>query len=277
MIVGGGKYGCHAIEFLRQKHSSFIVVDPDPNCQAVQRFKLKTPQGNPSDGENFVQGELPKAIELIDLLKPEYVFPTAPVHIAADMAKIKFKLNPWIEATNNILAKLPPNVVLYAGKGKLIVSFNRDHECIELCSMPETCPTSKTKKPCTMTKLMRFASPEAYILVSYSMAPGMGALKGSELNRIFQLGTNQKRIHSRHRMRLPRSLFRFQKNLKRIAVKRKIYCFDASRNARVYIFEDTPATNPPIASFEIAPSRFKIPGLAWSNRVNSNTPFTPAI
>jgi hypothetical protein len=51
--------------------------------------------------------------------------------------------------------------------------------------MPEVCPSSQIKKPCTMTKLMRFASPEAYILVSYSMAPGMGALKGSELLGLF--------------------------------------------------------------------------------------------
>jgi hypothetical protein len=36
-----------------------------------------------------------------------------------------------------------------------------------------------------MTQLMRFASPEAFILVSYSMAPGMGALKGSELLEMF--------------------------------------------------------------------------------------------
>jgi hypothetical protein len=36
-----------------------------------------------------------------------------------------------------------------------------------------------------MTELMRFASPEAFILISYSMAPGMGALKGSELLEFF--------------------------------------------------------------------------------------------
>jgi hypothetical protein len=37
-----------------------------------------------------------------------------------------------------------------------------------------------------MTELMQFASPEAFILVSYSMAPGMGALKGSELLEFFK-------------------------------------------------------------------------------------------
>jgi hypothetical protein len=36
-----------------------------------------------------------------------------------------------------------------------------------------------------MTHLMEFACPEAFILVSHSMAPGMGALKGSELTEFF--------------------------------------------------------------------------------------------
>ncbi|MCW4019033.1 MAG: hypothetical protein NWF00_10215 [Candidatus Bathyarchaeota archaeon] len=185
LIVGGGKYGCYAVEFLREKRKSFIVVDTDPNCKAVTRFNLKNPEDLSCDGEHFVLGDLQKVVELIDALQPEYVFPTAPVHIAADMAKTKFSLEPWPEAINDILPNLPPTVVLLAGKGKLIVSFNRDNECQEKCSMPEVCPTSKVKKPCTITKLMQYASPEAFILISHSMAPGMGALKGSELSEFF--------------------------------------------------------------------------------------------
>ncbi len=194
IIIGGGKYGCHAIEFLREKNGNFVVVDPDATCQAVKRFNLKSSEHVSSKGEHFVQGDLPKALELIDALKPEYVFPTAPVHIAADMAKIKFTLSPWTEAINGILPKLPPTVVLLAGKGKIIVSFNRDNECLEKCPMPEVCPTSKTKKPCTMTKLMQFASPEAFVLISHSMAPGMGALKGSELLEFFSWAKNKEQF-----------------------------------------------------------------------------------
>ncbi|MFB3888121.1 MAG: hypothetical protein ACE14S_01405 [Candidatus Bathyarchaeia archaeon] len=191
IIVGGGKYGCHAVEFLRQKGKGFVVVDTNPDCLAVKRYGLRPSTDITAEGEHFVQGDLPKVLEFIDTLKPEYVFPTAPVHIAADMAKAKFKLTPWTEAINGILPGLPPAVVLLSGKGKLIVSFNRDHECLEKCSMPETCPTSGTRKPCTMTRLMRYASPEAFILVSHSMAPGMGALKGKELMEFFQWAETQ--------------------------------------------------------------------------------------
>jgi hypothetical protein len=185
IIIGGGKYGCKAIEFLRQQDKDFVIVDTDPNCQAVKRFKLKTTKDTPKKGEHFLHGDLSAVIKLIDELNPEYVFPTAPVHIAADMAKIKFELKPWTEPQSNILLKLPQAVVLLSGKGKLILSFNRDHDCIDNCAMPETCPSSGTKKPCTMTKLMKFASPDAFILLSHSMSPGMGALKGTELQEFF--------------------------------------------------------------------------------------------
>ncbi len=186
LIVGGGKYGCYAIEYLRQKKKDFVVVDTNPNCLAVKRFSLKPFERPFSKGESFVNGGLAKVLELIDELKPEYVFPTAPVHIAADLTEIKFNLSPWSEAIADILPKLPEAVVLHAENEKLVVSFNKGHECIDECSMPEVCPSSGIKKPCTMTKLMRFACPEAFILISYSMAPGMGALKGNELSELFK-------------------------------------------------------------------------------------------
>jgi hypothetical protein len=194
IIIGGGKYGCHAIEYLKEKGRGFVVVDPDPNCQAMKCFNLQTRKKISGNGEFYVTGDLPEAIELIDALNPEYIFPTAPVHIAADIAKIKFKLTSWIEAINVIVPKLPPTVVLLAGKGKLIVSYNRDHECLEKCNMPETCPTSKVKKPCTMTKLMHFACPDGFLLVSHSMAPGMGALKGAELQEFFKWAETKERF-----------------------------------------------------------------------------------
>jgi hypothetical protein len=194
LIVGGGKYGCYAIEYLRQKKKGFLVVDTNPNCLAVKRFSLKIFELHSSNGESFVNGGLPKVLELIDEMNPEYVFPTAPVHIAADLAKLKFNLVPWSEAITDMLPRLPEAVVLHAESEKLVVSFNKGHECIEKCSMPEVCPSSGIKKPCTMTKLMRFASPEAFILISYSMAPGLGALKGSELSELFKWAETKERF-----------------------------------------------------------------------------------
>lgn len=181
LIIGGGKYGVYAIEFLKKHGSNFIVVDKNPNCLAVKRFQLRSTPNAVLDGDAFVEGDLLSVLELIQILKPEYIFPTAPVHVAADLVTLRYNLMPWPEAIDTILTRLPPFTVLKAEKGKLVASFNRGYQCVEKCSMPKVCPSSGISKPCTMTELFRFACPEAFILVSYSMAPGMGALRGEEV------------------------------------------------------------------------------------------------
>lgn len=147
----------------------------------MKRFQLSSTPNAGLDGEAFVEGDLLSVLELIQTLKPEYIFPTAPVHVAADLVTLKYNLMPWPEAITTILTRLPPVTVLKAEKGKLVASFNRGYQCVEKCSMPKVCPSSGISKPCTMTELFRFACPEAFILVSYSMAPGMGALRGEEV------------------------------------------------------------------------------------------------
>jgi hypothetical protein len=185
IIVGGGKYGCMAVKYLRKNRRGFVLVDIDPNCLAVRRFRLKPSAQIGTAGEYFTHGGIAQVLELIERLKPEYVFPTAPIHIAAELAQSKFKLAPWNEAINYILANLPPSVILQAGRGNLIVSYNRDKDCIEKCEAPEVCPVTRKRKPCTMDRLMEFAYPEGIILISHQLAPGMGALKGSELLEFF--------------------------------------------------------------------------------------------
>jgi hypothetical protein len=194
IIVGGGKYGCIAVEYLRKNKIGFVLVDKDLNCLAARKFGL-----NPSDqigtaGEYFVHGGIAQVLELIERLKPEYVFPTAPIHIAAELAQSKFKLAPWDEVIDCILANLPASVVLQAGRGNIIVSYNRDKVCLEKCESPEVCPSTHKRKPCTMDKLMKFAYPEGIILISHQLAPGMGALKGKELLEFFAQAENADRF-----------------------------------------------------------------------------------
>ena len=185
IIVGGGKYGCVAVEYIRKNARGFVVVDKDPFCLAVKRYGLKSVERVVAEGEHFFEGGIAKVLELIECVEPEYVFPTAPIHIAAELAKSKFELTPWDEVIDCILANLPPSVVLQAGRGNLIVSYNRDKDCLERCDAPEVCPVTSKRKPCTMDKLMKFACPDGIILISHQLAPGMGALKGKELLEFF--------------------------------------------------------------------------------------------
>jgi hypothetical protein len=185
IVVGGGKYGSAAVEYLRRNKRGFVLVDRDPNCHAVKKYKLKPAGHIETEGEQFREGGIPRVLELIEQLKPKYVFPTAPIHIAAELVKCKFKLAPWEDVIDCILANLPASVVLNVGRGNLIVSYNRDKDCLEKCEAPEVCPSTQKRKPCAMDKLMKFAYPEGFVLVSYQLVPGMGALKGSELLEFF--------------------------------------------------------------------------------------------
>jgi hypothetical protein len=191
IIVGGGKYGCEAVNYLRKKGRGFVLVDINPNCLAADRFGLKTSAHVGTEGEYFIHGHIAKVAELIEELKPEYVFPTAPIHVAAELAKTKFKLVPWDKEINSILSYLPPMVILRAERGNLIVSYNRDKNCIEKCEAPEVCPSTRIRKPCTMDRLMKFACPEGFILISHQLAPGIGALKGSDLLGFFDWAENK--------------------------------------------------------------------------------------
>jgi len=185
IIVGGGKYGCEAVEYHRSHDEGFLVVDKDPKCLAVTKYNLKSDLNMEEKGEYFFQGNMRSVLDLIEKLNPVYLFPTAPIHVAAELAKLKFKLRPWPEAINSILSNLPSSVVLKSGRGNLIVSYNRDADCIDKCGTPPLCPSTGKSKPCMMDKLMRFAYPQGIFLVSYQMAPGMGALKVSELLAFF--------------------------------------------------------------------------------------------
>lgn len=194
VIVGGGKYGCAAVEYLRKNRRGFVLVDKDPNCLAVKKYKLKPAFDIGAEGEHFIQGDIATVLQLVARLKPEYVFPTAPIHIAAELAQNKFKLAPWEEAINYILVNLPYSVVLRIGRGTLIVSYNRDKECLEKCEAPEVCPSTHKEKPCTMDRLMKFAYPECFMLISHKMAPGIGVLKSNDLLNFFDWAEKKDRF-----------------------------------------------------------------------------------
>ncbi len=169
VIVGGGKYGVEAAKFLMDEGRDFIVLDPDPNCMAVRELKAK-----------YEQGGIEKLIDLVEKVDPEYIFPTAPIHVAAEAVKLKYNLNVWNEVINCILAGLPQKIVLSAGRGGIVVTYNRDKDCIQNCSAPDVCPVTKIKKPCPMYELVKFAYPEGFVLVSQQLKPGLGAIRGED-------------------------------------------------------------------------------------------------
>jgi hypothetical protein len=189
LVVGGGAIqGCEPAEYLLEKNRDFILVDSDSNCLAVRKYGLKQTTKISGAGQFFVRGDLSTSLALLQDIKPEYVFPTSPIHLVSELAKIEYALKPWNEAVDELLPYLPGAVVVRAGRGELALSFNRDGDCVEKCESPKVftekmkfrCPMTHPR-PCTMDQLMRYACPEGYILFSHSVSPGLGAFKGKEI------------------------------------------------------------------------------------------------
>jgi len=181
LIVGGGKFGLKAAEYLLRKKKDFIIMDPSDTCIAAIKFKEKFVRAEAKDLERFVRK-----------FDPEWIFPTAPVHVAAEALKDKFR--PWNEKVNEILSGIPAKVIVSVGRGSIAVSYNRDEICLENCSSPETCPVTKLKRPCPMYALLRFACPEAKILISHQLSPGIGAIKGKDFASFLEEAKNAEKI-----------------------------------------------------------------------------------
>ena len=203
LVVGGGKVlGCDPVEYLRNNNRDFVLVDKDPNCRAVKTYGLKQSKEIGETGEYYVQGDLSTSLTLLLNLKPEYVFPTDPIHIVAEFAKIKFRLKTWTDGINPLLPYLPQAVILRAGRGELVVSFNRDKNCIPKCESPQVIQSSEVERqcpldrqrPCTMDRLMTFACPHGFILFSHTMSPGLGAFKGNEILDFFDWVETKEKI-----------------------------------------------------------------------------------
>ncbi len=192
IIVGGGRYGLEAARYLRESGRSFVVLDPDENCLAARELKLP-PYGS-GKREMYFKGGVGKLPELISELNPELVFPTAPTHVAAEMLAAKYDLEPWLDVVDCILSALPAKVVVAAGRGSIVVSYNRDHTCVQNCSAPDVCPVTKIKKPCPMYELVRYAYPWGFTLESHQLKPGLGALKGEDLMKLMEWADKQDRI-----------------------------------------------------------------------------------
>uniref|UniRef100_A0A7C4S8Y5 RCK N-terminal domain-containing protein n=1 Tax=Geoglobus ahangari TaxID=113653 RepID=A0A7C4S8Y5_9EURY len=180
VVFGGGKFGLKAVKWLIDNKRDFVVIDSNEDC--LVRRKLKEFDGK---GE-FLKGGVKELTEILLEKKPELVFPTAPIHLAAALVKEFHKMEEWDEKVNCILSGLPSKVIVSVGRGSVVVSYNRDATCLEDCSAPDICPVTKIKKPAPMYELVRFAVPDGFVIKSEYLEPGLGAIKGDLLRELLE-------------------------------------------------------------------------------------------
>jgi len=195
IVVGGGKYGLEAVEYLMKHERDFVVVDVDENCLVQQKhgFEVADTPIEAEKGRLFVKGGIEEVLKLIEKLKPEYVFPTAPIHIAAALLTEKYGFEPWNEGVDCILAGLPAKIILSAGRGSVTVSYNRDRECVKKCRAPDVCPVTGVKKPAPMYEMLRFAS-GGFIIQSHYLQPGLGALQGEDVLNLLEWASERREV-----------------------------------------------------------------------------------
>lgn len=181
IVVGGGKFGLKAVEFLISQRRDFIVIDRNPYCEVNKRLGIK-----------IYEVGVEKLVEIAEKMNPEWIFPTASVHVIAEA--IKYYFEPWNEVIDCILSGIPPRLVVSSGNGSIVLSYNRDKICIENCNSPEVCPVTKIKRPCPVFKIIRFAYPEAIVLVSHQIAPGLGAIKGLDFLEAVRKAKEKERV-----------------------------------------------------------------------------------
>ncbi len=193
IVYGGGKYGLKAVEYLIRNNRNFVVIDIDSKCEVMRKLKLPDFKDE-NEGNSFLKGDVKDLIKLFQKLDPEYVFPTAPIHIAGAFVAEIHGLDVWYDGIDYALSGLPPKIILSAGKGSIVVSYNRDHECLENCSAPDVCPVTKMRKPAPMYDMLKFAVPDGFIIESIYLKPGLGAIKGQDLKNLIEWAEKKDKV-----------------------------------------------------------------------------------
>lgn len=174
LVVGGGRYGERAVRYLTGQERRFIIIDPDPDCRAALAAREA---GNTC----VLEGGLDVALKAFSEYSPEYVFPTAPVHVAAGLA---CESAGFVESPGGIrvlLDLIPPGLVLSTKDGSVYLSLNREATCIPDCPSPDICPVTGEDRTVPLHEMLRQLLPDAFILESVQLAPGLGALRGSDV------------------------------------------------------------------------------------------------
>jgi hypothetical protein len=192
LIVGGGSYGLRAVRLSLEMGRPARVFDPDPGCR-VARFLAEE---NPARaGISISRGGIHEAYRFFVARRPEWVYPTAPVHVAARLIAKACHLHEWEGGIGPVVAKVPDNVRAGGSGADAYLSFNPAGTCICDCASPVTCPVTGEDRSVPLFVRLREWCPEAVILESVQRAPGLGAIRGTDLFSAIARCRNQHAAH----------------------------------------------------------------------------------
>ena len=201
IIFGGGKFGAHFIKTMEDP-ILFFIIDNDSNCllakdypnikiDEAHKFILLDSKKILSEQEqkkiHFIEGSIKTVYELLKIKTPNYLVPTAPVHVIFEIIKIFICKN----FPNINLSPIKPRSSFKKPEEMFVFSFDNpeiylsyagwDEICPDICPSPlDYCPFHKRKKPITISDFLeqQLAKNNYFGFKSTQIGPGYGGIEG---------------------------------------------------------------------------------------------------
>ncbi|MDD1702840.1 MAG: hypothetical protein LUQ31_07690 [Methanoregula sp.] len=181
LIVGGGTHGLRAVRFCIASGRPARVFDPDPACR-VARFLAGSDRAGAEIG--LTRGGMHETYRFYVSHKPEWVFPTAPVHVAALLVGAACGMTGRTGDLAACTHGVPEKFCIGQSGADAYFSVNREGTCMPECPSPDCCPVTGEDRSVPLFVQLGDWCPGAAILESVQLAPGLGAIRGSDLRAV---------------------------------------------------------------------------------------------
>lgn len=200
LIIGGGKYGEHAFQKLRQERTPVIVMDTETDCTVQRQHHLTMTDVNDLATSDrtlpdavFIQGSIAEAADVITRCRPKRIFPTVPVHVAAGVICVIAGFRPDAAGAAALDACIPDELVVGQNSADIYCSLNRVGRCPDHCPAPPVCPVTGVRRAKPLYTLLRESlstcsagdtgtgPTPATVIESHQSGPGLGYISSDDL------------------------------------------------------------------------------------------------
>ena len=184
-----------------------FIIDNDPNCllayeyprmkiEEVQKRILLNSTNSQSELNNnmifFIEGNIKTVYELMKLKNPNYLVPTAPVHVILELTKVFINENfPNINLSTvkpgSTFKKLEEIFVFSFDNPEIYLSYaDWDEKCPDNCPSPlDYCPFHIRNKKITISDFLekQLTYTNYFGFISTQIGPGYGGIEGNLIKK----------------------------------------------------------------------------------------------
>jgi len=203
-VIGGGKFGEKALKYYEKTDKSLLFFDVNKNQLAFKGLKIIRAQDFSFNQGNKLLGIQGSVRELFKILLkgfPDYIIPTAPIHVMAHLFSKYFQL--WkvqvqeMDISNKLMNELEKKKEMGNFPNHLIYSKQKNHLFFSYAPLGKSCPDSCMGKPgyCSYHKIQKgktvtnvlqefFKEKSTIIFKSHQISAGLGGIRGDDIKSI---------------------------------------------------------------------------------------------